>query len=268
MLCSLCAAENPNDGRYCLKCGALLQGQRAMPPEAPYGNAPSDAYSGPMETSPRAIGSLVCGLIIFFFPSSIAAIILGHLALGEIRRSGGRLKGAGMATAGLALGYAGVTVIPIMIVAAIAIPNLLHSRNAANEAAALRSISLIAEANIVFNDSYANGFAPTLKTLGGAGSSEDTCDRAGLIGDLLASGQKDGYTYSYVATGSPVFPESSKLRGCTRAGAHGFELHADPVKRGSTGQRSFYVDQTGVVRFDTNGPATATSPVYRRLRLN
>lgn len=267
MLCSLCAAENPNNGRYCVKCGALLQGQRAMPPQAPYVNASGEPYGGPSETSPKAIGSLVCGLIIFFFPSSIVAIVLGHLALGEIRRSGGRLKGAGMATAGLALGYAGVTVIPMMIIAAIAIPNLLHSRNAANEAAVVRSMRMIVEADIVFNDSYASGFAPTLKTLGGAGSSEDSCDRAGLISDALASGQKDGYTFSYVPTGMPVFPESSKLRGCTRAGAQGFELHADPVKRRS-GQQSFYADQTGVIRHNTDGPATASSPIYRRMRLN
>jgi hypothetical protein len=158
MLCSLCAAENPNDGRYCLKCGALLQGQRAMPPQGPYSSAPIEPFTGTSVNSPKAVASMVCGLIVFFFPSSIAAIILGHLALGDIRGSGGRLKGTGMATAGLVLGYLGVVLIPILIVAAIAIPNLLRSKIAANESSALGSLRLIAHAEITFNDSYANGF--------------------------------------------------------------------------------------------------------------
>ncbi len=268
MLCSLCAAENPNDGRHCLKCGALLQGQRSAPPQEPYYGAPLEPFAGTPPNSPKAIASLICGLIIFFFPSSIAAIILGHLALADIRRSGGRLKGSGMATGGLLLGYAGITLVPIIIIAAVAIPNLLRSRIAANEASALRSMRIITNAEITFEDSYANGFSPTLEALGGAGRGQDSCDRAGLISDALASGQEHGYRFRYVPTGASVFPESSKLRGCTRAGSKGFELYADPLTPGTTGQRSFYVDQTGVLRFNASGPATARSPIWRRLRLN
>jgi type IV pilus assembly protein PilA len=267
MLCSLCAAENPNDGRYCLKCGALLQGQRGAPPEGTY-SAPVEPFTGTPQNSPKAIASLICGLIIIFFPSSIAAIILGHLALADIRRSGGRLKGTGMATAGLVLGYSGVTIVPILIIAATLIPGLLRIRVAGNEGSALRSIRLITNAEITFDDSYANGFSPTLEALGGAGSGQDTCDRAGLISDALASGQKDGYRFRYVPTGPPVFPDSSKLRGCTRAGSQGFELFADPVTRGTSGRRSFYVDQTGVIRVSATGPATPNSRILRRLQLN
>ena len=268
MLCSLCAAENPNDGRYCLKCGALLQGQRAAPPRGSYLGPPSEPFTGLPENSPKAIASLVCGLIVFFFPSSIAAIVLGHLSLWEIRSSGGRLKGTGMAKAGLVLGYAGVTVIPVLIVAAIAIPNLRRSTIRVNEASALRSLRAITVAEVDFDESYANGFSPGLEALGGLGGDQDTCDRAGLINDLLASGHTGGYSFRYIPTPPPVFADGSKLRGCTRAGAQGFELHADPLVRGRTGQRSFYVDQTGVIRVNSTGPATALSPVLRRLPLN
>lgn len=262
MICALCAAENPIKGRYCLKCGALLQGQRAMPPQPAYPDAPSVPYSGPAETSGKAIGSLVCGLL-FFFPVSIVAIILGHLSLAEIRRSGGRLTGSGMATTGLILGYAGISIIPILIIAAIAIPNLLRARVAANEASALGSIRTIITAEITFDDSYANGFTPSLETLSGTPDGQDTCEHAGLIDKVLASGRKNGYSFTYIAEGPTVFRDGAKSRGCTRAGSQDFEIHADPITRGTTGQRSFYADQTGVIRYSTQGPASADSPRLR-----
>jgi type IV pilus assembly protein PilA len=266
MICSLCAAENPINGRYCLKCGALLQGQRAMGPQPSSMDLSGVPYSGPAETNGKAIGSLICGLIIFFFPSSIAAIVLGHQALGEIRRSGGRLTGSGMATTGLVLGYAGISVVPFMIIAAILIPNLLRSKVAANEAAAVASLRTILTAETLFNDSYANGFSPSLETLRGDGDGQDSCDHAGLIKDVLASGQQDGYTFRYVPTGQQIFWESSKLRGCSHAGRQSFEIFADPISRGKTGRRSFYADQTGVIRYNIQGPADARSTILRRLR--
>lgn len=263
MICALCAAENPIKGRYCLKCGALLQGQRAMPPQPIYPDAPSAPYSGPTETSGKAIGSFICGLLFFFFPSSIVAIILGHLSLAEIRRSSGRLTGRGMATTGLVLGYLGISIIPILIIAAIAIPNLLRAKMAANEASALGSTRTIVTAELTFDDSYANGFTPSLETLGGAADNLDTCERAGLIDKVLASGQKNGYSFTYIPEGPAVMSDSARARGCTRAGSQGFEIHADPITRGTTGQRSFYADQTGVIRYSRQGPASVDSPPLR-----
>jgi type IV pilus assembly protein PilA len=260
MICALCAAENPIKGRYCLKCGALLQGQRAQPVYPDAADVPS---SGPAEASGKAIGSLVCGLLFFFFPVSIVAIILGHLSLAEIRRSGGRLTGSGMATAGLVLGYAGISVIPIMIIAAIAIPNLLRARIAANEASAVGSIRTIVAAEITFDDSYANGFTPSLETLDGVSGNQDTCDHAGLIDKALSSGQKNGYSITYIPEGPAVMRDGARARGCTRAGSRDFEIHADPITRGTTGQRSFYADQTGVIRYSTQSPASADSPTLR-----
>jgi hypothetical protein len=96
----------------------------AMPP----GNA---------ETSGKAIGSLVCGILFFFLPAAIAAVVLGHLSLSEIRQSAGRTAGRSMAIAGLVLGYLGLSFVPLLIIAAIAIPNLLRAKMAANEASAV-----------------------------------------------------------------------------------------------------------------------------------
>jgi type IV pilus assembly protein PilA len=278
MFCSLCAADNPNDGRFCVKCGAVLQGQRGMAPPVTSFEPPTAPHTGPTETSGKAIGSLICGLVFFFFPSALAAIILGHLSLGDIRRSGGRLTGSGMATTGLVLGYAGMSVIPILIVAAIAIPNLLRARMAANEASAVGSLRTIVTAEITYHESYSNGFSPGLNSLDGSGSGDASCEHAQLLGggftlirpafgdyDEIGVAQRSGYRFRYVpgssssGLGPRASPEATE-RGCKMAGATGFEAHADPITRGTTGQRSFYADQTGVIRFNVEGPATSDSP--------
>jgi hypothetical protein len=83
------------------------------PPGAPgapaYGvGAP---YPGPPPaTSAKAIASLALSLVYLCGLGSLAAVVLGHLARGEIRRSGGRIAGTGLATAGLVLGYLGLVV--------------------------------------------------------------------------------------------------------------------------------------------------------------
>jgi type IV pilus assembly protein PilA len=262
MFCSLCAADNPNDGRFCVKCGAVLQGQRGMAPSAPGFGAPTAPYTGPTETSGKAIGSLICGLILFFFPSSIAAIILGHLSLSDIRKSGGRLTGSGLATTGLVLGYVGISIIPIMIVAAIAIPNLLRAKIAANEASAVGSVRTIETAAISYRATYSNGYPPGIQEMGG--NTNATCDHAKLIDPILASGQKSGYTFTYIwvipkGQNRDVPSPEAAANGCTSRGGDSYEVNADPITRGTTGQRSFFADQTGVIRFNVEGPATSDS---------
>jgi type IV pilus assembly protein PilA len=265
MFCALCGADNPNNGRFCSKCGTVLQGQRGMPPPGSDYGTLAEPYTGPTKTSGKAIGSLICGIVFFFFPSAIAAIILGHLSLSDIRRSGGRLTGRGLATAGLVLGYMGLSAIPIMIVAAIAIPNLLRARIAANEAGAVGSLRRIDTAAFAYSANYSNGFPPGLEAMSGIKGAKASCDQAQLIDPILASGQKEGYTFSYVWT----LPEGAQAQtplpaaaanGCTARGGDSFQVNADPLTRGTTGQRSFFTDQTGVIRFNLEGPATADSP--------
>lgn len=69
-------------------------------------------------TNPLAVAALVCGIIQFagVFPAGIVAIILGHLAHRQIRRTGE--KGSGMATAGLVLGYfsLAITLLATMVI--------------------------------------------------------------------------------------------------------------------------------------------------------
>ena len=84
---------------------------QAVPPGISGGQAPPAA---PPNNS-SAIVSMVCGIVGLSAPclcglpviASIVAIIMGHVARGEIRKAGGMQRGDGMALAGLILGYVG-----------------------------------------------------------------------------------------------------------------------------------------------------------------
>ncbi len=279
MLCPRCGETNAYGVKFCVQCGAPLSGgpwssDRAASdtPSAASGSVlglsqprvlqplPGPPPIGPAENSGKAIASLICGLFTWIFPAAVAAIILGHVSLSEIGRSAGRLKGRGMAIAGLVLGYAGLFFIPfILIIAAIAIPNLLRARQAANEASAIGSLRTIDIAAINYSSTYSNGFPPSLAAMDGAGNGSPTCNDSQLIDSALASGLRNGYEFTYVPLGAQILGADAKARGCTIPGSSSFEAHADPITRGTTGQRSFYTDQTGVIRSETNGPATADS---------
>ena len=104
----------------------------------------------------------------------------------------------------------------ILILAAIAIPNLIQARIAANEAAAASSVRTITTAAVVYSTTYLNGYPPNMATLGPpGGGGQATCDGADLIDPILTTApfQKSGYTYSY--TGSSPVPLAG---GCAAPG--------------------------------------------------
>jgi type IV pilus assembly protein PilA len=271
MFCGQCGIANSDSAQYCSRCGNLLTPRPAgsTAPEiqnpAAGGSAAIPATDAPK--SGKAIASLVCGIFTFVLPASIAAIILGHLSLSDIRKSAGRLGGRGIAVAGLVLGYAGIVLVPfILIIAAIAIPNLLRAKIAANEASAIGSLRTIDVAAVQYASSYENGFPSNFEAFGYGEGLAGNCDHAGLLDGRLATGQKNGYIFTY----TPAFPEGQSgpivspkatAKGCKSGGASRYSVTGDPIQRGSTGQRSFYTDQTGVIRYSDNGePATKDSP--------
>src|ERR1700681_3553758 len=134
--CAGCGNSMTADDKFCRVCGRVSSTDSAVT------HAPSQpAPVASAETSGKAIVSLICGLLFFIPFLFIAAIVFGHLALSEIRKSAGRLKGEGIAIAGLVLGYIWIAGIPIfLILAAIAIPNVLRARMAANESSAVASV--------------------------------------------------------------------------------------------------------------------------------
>jgi type IV pilus assembly protein PilA len=260
MFCANCGTANPDAGKFCNRCGAPLATQLIVPPSSP------EAYAEPQKPSGKALASLICGIFFFVLPSAIAAVILGHISLSEIRKSAGRLAGRGNAVTGLVLGYLGVAAIPIiLILAAVAIPNILRARIVADEASAIGALRTINEAEVKYASSYKNGFTPSLDALGGTDYQPSNCDNPLLIDSSLANGTEYGYAFTYVALNAggraPVArTTATPAEGCTEAGMPRYELTADPVHRGATGGRSFYTDQTGIIRYETNNAASATSP--------
>ena len=130
----------------------------------------------------------------------------------------------------------------ILIIAAIAIPNLLRSRIAANEASAVGSIRTINTSEVTFASTYPNVGFGDLASLGGAGGS---ATGAGLLDAILASAVKSGYVFTIV-TG-----------GATGTGpATTYSVQGDP-QNSQTGQRHFYSDQSGVIRYNVSAQASA-----------
>jgi type IV pilus assembly protein PilA len=144
-----------------------------------------------------------------------------------------------------------IVVAIILIIAAIAIPNLLNARIAANEAAASQTVRTITTAAMVYSSTYNNGFPPTLATLGGIASAPSTCNAAVLLDVLVttAPNQKSGFTFGYTAVGPPVTAPA----GCSAPGANAYLVTAVPNTVGVTGHRSFCSDEPGTIHFDTTG---------------
>ncbi len=126
-----------------------------------------------------------------------------------------------------------IVVAIILIIAAIAIPNLLRARIAANESSAVASVRTINTAMVSYNSSYPTvGFAANLVTLGPGGVSSacpvpPTSTTACLIDGQLASGTKSGYTFgaagtsgNYAAWGTPISANSTGVNSfCSVADA-------------------------------------------------
>ena len=127
----------------------------------------------------------------------------------------------------------------ILIIAAIAIPNLLRARMAANESAAASSIRTINTAEVSYITAYPTiGYAAALSNLGGASPCTASSGSACLIDNNLAVPPASGKSgYLYTATGT----------------ASTYEAISNPVTVNSTGTKSFCSVEDAVVRVDTTG---------------
>ncbi|MGB8525012.1 MAG: prepilin-type N-terminal cleavage/methylation domain-containing protein [Candidatus Acidiferrales bacterium] len=147
-----------------------------------------------------------------------------------------------------------IVVAIILIIAAIAIPNLLRARMSANQASAVGSVRALATSNITYSSTWNNGFAPTLATLGGAPGGAATCNAAQLVDQVLAAtGQKTGYKLSY----NVGVPNAAAAPTCGAPGGNTFAFTALPINLGSTGQTAYCSAEDGVVRNDPTGTGMA-----------
>jgi prepilin-type N-terminal cleavage/methylation domain-containing protein len=151
-----------------------------------------------------------------------------------------------------------IVVAIILIIAAIAIPNLLRSRIAANQASAVGSLRTLNTAEITYSSTYNQGFTLTLGYLApmpSAGNPVSTA--AGLIDSVLSGGtpaamssNKSGYTFTY----SPGPTD-------TTGHVNMYYFNASPINS-STGTNYYYTDESGVIRQNSTTVAQSTdSPI-------
>ncbi|MFZ0963176.1 MAG: DUF4190 domain-containing protein [Terriglobia bacterium] len=184
--------------------------------------------------------------------TGMLAVIFGHQARRSIRRSGGRLRGKGMAIAGLVLGYLWLGGWVIVTITSTFVD---HSRLSANEASAVGSLRTINTAAMTYASTYNRGYPPTLAVLGPPlieypnGSAEPSEKAAGLIDEVLASGRKSNYRFTYI-------PGPTGSTGKTTT----YAVHADPIEPGKTARMRYYTDQTCVIRAEKDREAYASSP--------
>jgi type II secretory pathway pseudopilin PulG len=130
-----------------------------------------------------------------------------------------------------------VVVMVILVIAAIAIPNMLQARMRANEAAAVASMNVIHTAEVAYASAYPDvGFAGNLADLGSHGSTCETTSQTNsciIMDDALTSGLKDGYTFKLVGDGNHPIGN--------------YTLTAAPESAGATGRCSYTTSESGQI---------------------
>ena len=225
--CVSCGFVGWSDVENCKACGASLNAHYD------YRDQPEGQEKG------LAIFGLVLGIVGFFtlgivFVGAIVGTIVSAKAMGRVKREPWRYGGRGIAIAGLVLNIVSLSsIVPIALIAAIAIPNLLAARRAANEGSAIHSLRVIASAQATYQSSF-DKFA-TLEELAAQG----------LIDPKLGSGTKNGYNFTVELTTDEM-------------NVAGFAAIGIPETYRGSGIRSFYVDETFVIRAGDNqgGPST------------
>ena len=141
-----------------------------------------------------------------------------------------------------------IVVAIILVIAAIAIPSLIRSKIAANQASAIESLRVIGTSEVTYAATYGGGYSATLAVMGpGPSGALATSSAAGLIDDLLANGSKSGYTFTY----SPTLLDSTGRY-------NGYTVLANPIIAGTTGADYYYEDETHLIRMNTTAPAGST----------
>lgn len=147
-----------------------------------------------------------------------------------------------------------IVVAIILIIAAIAIPNLLRSKISANEASAISSMRSLGTSEIAYSITYpAYGFTGSISSLGPS-TGTPTPTAAGLIDSVLTTGTKSGYNFALSSAGNS---NPSTTAPSTPSGD--YFLTANPVNTSITGIRTFCTDESGVLRVNSMGAALTAS---------
>ena len=144
-----------------------------------------------------------------------------------------------------------IVVAIILIIAAIAVPNFLRSRVAANQASAVASLHTLTIAEATYSSTFGQGYSANMQYLAPPAGTANVCSTAaGLIDSTLTSGQKSGYSFSYS-------PGPTGSTGIITV----YSFSAGPVTS-STGTNYYFTDESGVIYLNATTNASSTdSPV-------
>jgi type IV pilus assembly protein PilA len=213
--CPNCGQPALESHRFCMRCGADVSAVPATPVAAAsaqnaYPAPPQQQYYAPPATSSKSNAKMIWLIV-------GAVAILPAIAI-------------------------------VLIIAAIAIPNLLRARIAANESAAVGSVRTINTAAAAYQaqfNHYPEGLASMGSPIAGVGPEYG----AGLIDNTLASGKKTGYVFTYHGI-------DTKHSGTL----DDYEVTACPQVQNSSGVKCFFSDSTGVIRFSSSGSVDKDCP--------
>lgn len=139
-----------------------------------------------------------------------------------------------------------IVVAIILVISAIAIPNLMRARIAANESSAAASIRQIATAEVGYHATYSQvGYSPNLLSLGGTAPCTPSAATACILDDNLSAGQKSGY--QFFAAG---FASGGSLTNTDYVGS------SAPATFNHSGVRDFCIVSDGVLRVNPGAPGT------------
>lgn len=236
--CLGCGKSMAAEEKFCPACGRDSQAGPSVPIVDP-----QVAFGLPPETSGKAIFSLICGILFLFLPFAVVAVVFGYIALSEIRKNPGRLKGKALAVTGIALGYLGIVFIVGVIGLGIyeirkeerqiagnkdAVVSLGGSENSV--VSSIRSLNM---AEIAYGQAHRNvGYTCSLSELRGVWG----------ISSELAAGRKNGYIF--------------ELKNCSTLKSGGpvttYQLVAYSAQHGQ-GVAAYCTDQSDVIRVVRGG---------------
>lgn len=254
MFCFRCGATMPDEAPTCPQCGTPVSEAPQVPLRLPTPAPPVLSYpatasvqqpdSSGQKTDGNATASMVFGILSLAclgVVAGIPAVILGHVAKSNIRKSMGRLGGGGLATSGLIMGYISIVVSAAAL--AVVIPRFRRLMVPTSPSQAAASVRNIQTAEIAYSLDYpAAGYARNLATLGpgpsGVCRGKGTREHACLIGADLACGGVTcivhGYRVTLTATCGQTGPCADYLVAAiplTRDGILSFCSTSDAVLR-------------------------------------
>jgi type II secretory pathway pseudopilin PulG len=150
MICSRCGKDSPDGSPFCSTCGNSFRFGGPLPP--------IPGLPQPEKTSGMAIAGFVCS-----FVCGLLGLIFSAMGYSECKKSGGKIKGQGLALAGLIISIVSMGISVLGILAAIAIPAFVETMHVSKNSEAkiqLMKISRDAKVGYMTNAEYPRGTAP------------------------------------------------------------------------------------------------------------